>query len=58
MKTISWYKKGKTIKVNDKMQKNYIYKLTENYGKNFDPEFKPEISPMKMLKLGVLKVNI
>jgi len=55
MKSISWYKKGKIIKVNDKMQKNYTYKLNEKYGRNFDPEFKPELSPAKMLKLGVFE---
>jgi hypothetical protein len=43
----------KTITVNDKMQKGYRYKLTELIGKNFDPEFKPELSPKQMLKLGV-----
>ena len=42
----------KTIKVNDKMQKNYRYVLTEPMGKNFDPEFKPELTPKQILKLG------
>lgn len=39
--------------VNDKMQKNYVYHLTEEMGKNFDPEFKPELTPKEMLELGV-----
>lgn len=43
----------KTVIVNDKMQKNYRYVLTEPAGKNFDPEFKPEFTPKQMLKLGV-----
>jgi hypothetical protein len=55
MKSISWYKKGKIINVHDKMQKNYTYKLSATYGKNFDPEFRPELSPMKMLKLGIFE---
>jgi hypothetical protein len=44
---------SKIITVNDKMQKNYKYKLTEPIGKNFDPEFKPELTPKEMLELGV-----
>lgn len=43
----------KKIIVNDKMQKNYIYFLTEPIGKNFPESFKPELSPKEMLELGV-----
>ncbi len=43
----------KTILVNDKMQKGYQYSLTEAMGKNFDPEFKPELSPKEMLAMGI-----
>ena len=43
----------KTILVNDKMQKKYRYRLTEPLGKNFDPRFKPELTPKQMLKLGI-----
>lgn len=46
-------KKKVKIVVNDKMQKNYVYYLTENSGKNFDQEFKPELTPAEMLHLGV-----
>ncbi|NUN11514.1 hypothetical protein HUU53_02615 [Candidatus Micrarchaeota archaeon] len=35
------------------MQKNYAYYLTEPVGKNFDVEFKPELTPKQMLELGV-----
>lgn len=35
------------------MQKNYSYKLTEPIGKNFDPSFKPDLTPKQMLELGV-----
>lgn len=44
---------SKIIKVNDLMQKNYQYELVEPMGKNFDPEFKPDLTPKQMLKLGV-----
>jgi hypothetical protein len=42
-----------TVKVSDKMQKNYSYELTAPEGKNFDPEFKPDLNPKQMLKMGV-----
>lgn len=35
------------------MQKNYRYFLVEPIGKNFDPDFKPELTPPQMLELGV-----
>lgn len=41
------------IVVNDLMQKNYRYELVEPAGKNFDPRFKPELTPKQMLKLGI-----
>jgi hypothetical protein len=43
----------KRVVVNDLMQKNYVYYLTEPAGLNFDPEFKPELTPKEMLALGV-----
>jgi hypothetical protein len=39
--------------VNDKMQKGYAYYLTEPEGKNFHPDFSPELTPKQMLELGV-----
>ena len=44
---------AKVVTVHDKMQKKYRYRLTEPLGKNFDPRFKPELTPKQMLKLGV-----
>lgn len=41
------------VTVNDRMQKGYRYNRTEPAGKHFDPEFKPDLSPEKMLELGV-----
>ncbi len=39
--------------VNDRMQRNYVYDLAEPVGKNFYPEFKPELTPKQMLEMGV-----
>lgn len=41
------------IVVNDKMQKGYEYTLIEPAGQNFDPEFKPQLTPKEMLAMGV-----
>ncbi len=41
------------VVVNDLMQRNYIYCLTEPIGKNFHADFWPEITPKQMLALGV-----
>jgi hypothetical protein len=43
----------KQVTVNDKMQRNYRYTLSEPAGRNFDPQFQPELSPKDMLALGV-----
>ena len=41
------------ITVNDLMQHGYTYECTEPMGKNFDPQFKPELTPKEMLELGI-----
>ena len=43
----------RTVTVNDKMQKGYRYVLSAAAGRGFDPEFKPQLTPAQMLKLGV-----
>lgn len=45
----------KKVVVNDKMQRNYAYYLKAPYGKIDDPDFKPELSPEQMLKMGVFE---
>ncbi len=42
----------KKVIVKDKMQDSHYY-LTEEIGKNFHPEFKPELSPKELLALGI-----
>jgi hypothetical protein len=41
------------IEVNDLMQQGYCYELTEPAGRNFQPDFQPELTPAEMLELGV-----
>jgi hypothetical protein len=41
------------VKVDDLMQSNYVYFCTQPIGRNFDPDFKPELTPKEMLELGV-----
>ena len=42
-----------TVVVNDKMQSNYRYQRTAPEGEDFDPDFKPDLTPAQMLKMGV-----
>jgi hypothetical protein len=65
-KLLKWFKTGKIVKVNNRMQKNYSYELTFDPGKNLThggldkdevpikyPDFKPKYSPQQMLRMGV-----
>jgi hypothetical protein len=45
--------KDNIVRVSDKMQTNYEYALVAPIGKNFAPEFKPDLTPKEMLELGV-----
>ncbi len=40
------------ININDTMQKGSYY-LNDPIGENFDPNFKPELTPKEMLSLGI-----
>jgi len=44
--------KEKMVIVNDLMQKDYRYTLSAGTGRDFDPRFKPELTPAQMLRLG------
>ena len=43
----------RVVVVNDKMQKGLRYELTALPGRDFDPDFKPQLTPKEMLRLGV-----
>ena len=45
--------RNRTVTVSDKMQKRYRYVRSAPAGRNFDPEFKPQLTPQQMLRLGV-----
>jgi hypothetical protein len=45
--------RSRTVIVNDRMQKDYRYRLTARMGHEFDPEFTPDLTPQEMLRLGV-----
>jgi len=45
--------KGIRVVVNDRMQTGYVYYRTEPIGRHFAPEFRPELTPKQMLRLGV-----
>jgi hypothetical protein len=44
---------GRWVEVNDLMQTGYVYQLTQPAGRNFHPDFRPELTPAEMLALGV-----
>lgn len=41
------------VVVNDRMQQSYHYECVARIGRDFDPEFQPELTPQEMLRLGV-----
>jgi hypothetical protein len=41
------------VVVNDRMQHGYSYDRIEAPGRNFAPEFQPQLTPRQMLQLGV-----
>jgi hypothetical protein len=46
-------KRQSIIIVNDKMQTDYRYGLTQPCGRNFHADFTPELTPKEMLELGI-----
>jgi hypothetical protein len=43
----------KIVRVDDVMQQDYSYELSQPIGKHFDSEFKPDLTPKEMLAMGV-----
>lgn len=43
----------RVIIIHDKMQERYRYVCTAPIGKQFDPQFTPELTPPQMLELGI-----
>src|ERR1700675_4278545 len=43
----------RVVIVNDKMQQDYRYELSASVGRDFDPQFRPDLTPKQMLELGV-----
>ncbi|MBM3808028.1 MAG: hypothetical protein FJW22_07500 [Acidimicrobiia bacterium] len=41
------------VVVNDRMQRGYVYDRTEPAGRNFAADFRPQLTPKQMLRLGV-----
>jgi len=46
---------GDVVRVNDRMQRGYSYKLTAPAGRGFAGDFRPAFTPAEMLKLGVFE---
>jgi hypothetical protein len=46
-------KRKRIVVANDLMQSDYRYELTAPTGRQFHPDFKPELTPKQMLELGV-----
>ena len=45
--------KKRLITVNDRMQRDYTYRLIEPTGRNFDEGFAPQLAPAELLALGI-----
>jgi hypothetical protein len=44
---------GVIVQVNDRIQQGYAYELVAPVGRDFAPEFNPDLTPAQMLELGV-----
>jgi len=46
-------KRLRVIQANDSMQQGYCYQLIARTGRDFEPAFRPELTPKAMLRLGI-----
>jgi hypothetical protein len=44
---------GQRVLVDDRMQQGYTYEITAAAGRDFHPDFRPELTPIDMLRIGV-----
>lgn len=49
------YDIGDGVVVNDRMQRDYAYRIDAPMGQDFAPEFEPRYTPQEMLELGVFE---
>lgn len=52
---LSWYRPGRRVAVSDRMQDRYAYELAARPGRDFAPGFRPQLSPARMLRMGVFE---
>ena len=53
--SLNMYRIGDKVNVNDRMQIDYEYLISERTGSNFGYDFAPHFSPEVMLKMGVFE---
>jgi hypothetical protein len=51
---LTWYRPGRRVVVTDRMQRT-SYTLTARPGRDFAPDFHPQLSPAQMLRRGVFE---
>ena len=49
------YRIGDEVVVNDRMQRGYRYTISARSGRDFAPDFTPQLTPKQMLELGVFE---
>ena len=49
------YTIGDKVIVNDRMQKSYEYIISEQAGRNYNPDFDPHLNPKEMLGMGIFE---
>ncbi len=54
-RSLKCFEPGTSIVVNDTMQTNYVYELSEPVGKNYAEDFQPALTPSEMLCNGVFE---
>jgi len=52
--TLAWFKPGRVVRFRDRMQRGQ-YALVARPGKDFAPGFRPQLSPDRMLRMGVFE---